>query len=142
MRACEGCRRRKIKCDAATTNAWPCAACIRLKLNCVPPIVEDYFSDDSEGGSIPFEGRRSLRRGRIRKDMRSRRSSLHSPPNWLLFLRHNLPAEAKPQLLVETRKTTNKVPPRKRSVNQFNTPRNSQLAVGASSGSPPTNLMI
>lgn len=45
MRACEGCRRRKIKCDAATTNAWPCAACIRLKLNCVPPTVsydKDY----------------------------------------------------------------------------------------------------
>ncbi|KAF2756715.1 hypothetical protein EJ05DRAFT_518180 [Pseudovirgaria hyperparasitica] len=39
MRACEGCRRRKIKCDAATTNSWPCAACIRLKLNCVPPTV-------------------------------------------------------------------------------------------------------
>jgi hypothetical protein len=39
MRACEGCRRRKIKCDAATTNTWPCAACIRLKLHCVPPTV-------------------------------------------------------------------------------------------------------
>lgn len=39
MRACEGCRRRKIKCDAATTNAWPCAACVRLKLNCVPPTI-------------------------------------------------------------------------------------------------------
>jgi len=37
MRACEGCRRRKIKCDAATTNTWPCSACIRLKLNCVRP---------------------------------------------------------------------------------------------------------
>jgi len=37
MRACEGCRRRKIKCDAATTNTWPCAACIRLKLHCVRP---------------------------------------------------------------------------------------------------------
>ncbi|KAK5088504.1 hypothetical protein LTR05_002724 [Lithohypha guttulata] len=37
MRACEGCRRRKIKCDAATTNSWPCAACKRLKLTCVPP---------------------------------------------------------------------------------------------------------
>jgi hypothetical protein len=37
MRACEGCRRRKIKCDAATTNSWPCAACVRLKLHCVPP---------------------------------------------------------------------------------------------------------
>jgi hypothetical protein len=37
MRACEGCRRRKIKCDSATTNTWPCAACVRLKLQCVPP---------------------------------------------------------------------------------------------------------
>jgi len=37
MRACEGCRRRKIKCDAATTNTWPCSACIRLKLSCVRP---------------------------------------------------------------------------------------------------------
>lgn len=39
MRACEGCRRRKIKCDAATTNTWPCSACIRLKLQCVPPTI-------------------------------------------------------------------------------------------------------
>ena len=39
MRACEGCRRRKIRCDSATTNLWPCAACVRLKLNCVPPTV-------------------------------------------------------------------------------------------------------
>ncbi len=38
MRACEGCRRRKIKCDSATTNTWPCAACVRLKLHCVPPV--------------------------------------------------------------------------------------------------------
>jgi len=38
MRACEGCRRRKIRCDAATTNSWPCAACTRLKLHCVPPV--------------------------------------------------------------------------------------------------------
>ena len=37
MRACENCRRRKIKCDSATTNTWPCAACVRLKLHCVPP---------------------------------------------------------------------------------------------------------
>lgn len=52
MRACEGCRRRKIKCDAATTNAWPCAACIRLKLNCVPPTV-NYDKDFD--GSQTFE---------------------------------------------------------------------------------------
>ena len=39
MRACEGCRKRKIKCDAATNNSWPCAACVRLKLTCIPPTV-------------------------------------------------------------------------------------------------------
>ncbi|KAI1502469.1 hypothetical protein F5X99DRAFT_417825 [Biscogniauxia marginata] len=30
----EGCRRRKIKCDAATTNTRQCSVCIRLKLHC------------------------------------------------------------------------------------------------------------
>ncbi|KAF2013414.1 hypothetical protein BU24DRAFT_349768 [Aaosphaeria arxii CBS 175.79] len=53
MRACEGCRRRKIKCDAATTNAWPCAACIRLKLNCVPPTVS--YDKDFNPNSQTFE---------------------------------------------------------------------------------------
>lgn len=41
MRACQGCRKRKIKCDSATTNIWPCAACTRLKLVCVPPSTTD-----------------------------------------------------------------------------------------------------
>ncbi|POR34982.1 Putative transcriptional regulatory protein [Tolypocladium paradoxum] len=45
MRACEGCRRRKIKCDAATTNTWPCSACIRLKLHCVRPNGYDGSTD-------------------------------------------------------------------------------------------------
>lgn len=53
MRACEGCRRRKIKCDAATTNTWPCSACIRLKLHCVPPSVQ-YDA----GNGIGFEPER------------------------------------------------------------------------------------
>jgi hypothetical protein len=48
MRACEGCRRRKIKCDAATTNTWPCSACIRLKLHCIPPTVT-YDGGQSQG---------------------------------------------------------------------------------------------
>ena len=52
MRACEGCRRRKIKCDAATTNAWPCAACVRLKLNCVPPRV-NYDRTNISGAHTP-----------------------------------------------------------------------------------------
>src|SRR3954469_5159805 len=61
MRACEGCRRRKIKCDAATTNTWPCSACKRLKLTCVPPTVHydkgfqnqgfDFQDDNEEHSS-------------------------------------------------------------------------------------------
>lgn len=47
MRACEGCRRRKIKCDAATTNTWPCSACIRLKLHCVRPNGYDGSVDST-----------------------------------------------------------------------------------------------
>lgn len=43
MRACEGCRRRKIKCDAATTNTWPCSACVRLRLHCVRPNGFDSY---------------------------------------------------------------------------------------------------
>lgn len=51
MRACEGCRRRKIKCDSATTNTWPCSACIRLKLHCVPPTVnyDRDFASNPQG---------------------------------------------------------------------------------------------
>ena len=52
MRACEGCRRRKIRCDAATTNAWPCAACVRLKLNCIPPTI-NYDRTHATGTHIP-----------------------------------------------------------------------------------------
>lgn len=48
MRACEGCRRRKIKCDAATTNTWPCSACVRLKLHCVRPNGFDGSSTDTQ----------------------------------------------------------------------------------------------
>ncbi|KAK6069266.1 lipase regulator 1 [Seiridium cupressi] len=55
MRACEGCRRRKIKCDAATTNTWPCSACIRLKLHCVRPNGQYDGSADSQ----PYETPRS-----------------------------------------------------------------------------------
>ena len=43
MRACAACRRRKIKCDAATTNTWPCAPCVKQQLECVPP------SSDKDG---------------------------------------------------------------------------------------------
>ncbi|KAK5131311.1 hypothetical protein LTR08_001150 [Meristemomyces frigidus] len=41
MRACDGCRKRKIKCDGALQNGpWPCGACTRLKLKCVPPTLD------------------------------------------------------------------------------------------------------
>ena len=54
MRACEGCRRRKIKCDSATTNTWPCAACVRLKLHCVPPVggLEGEAGDDEPESAV------------------------------------------------------------------------------------------
>lgn len=45
LRACERCRRRKIKCDAATTNTWPCSACKRLKICCIPPTLR--YDQDS-----------------------------------------------------------------------------------------------
>jgi len=51
MRACEGCRRRKIKCDAASTNTWPCSACMRLKLHCIPP-TGDNDRDYAVTGSL------------------------------------------------------------------------------------------
>ncbi|OBS19762.1 hypothetical protein FPOA_11487 [Fusarium poae] len=54
MRACEGCRRRKIKCDAATTNTWPCSACIRLKLHCVRPNGFDGASDSTTYDTTPM----------------------------------------------------------------------------------------
>ncbi|KAJ5099114.1 hypothetical protein N7532_006115 [Penicillium argentinense] len=51
MRACNGCRKRKIKCDAATTNTWPCSACTRLKLVCVPPTIgQDGEFLEGQGG--------------------------------------------------------------------------------------------
>ncbi|KAK0630161.1 hypothetical protein B0T17DRAFT_489636 [Bombardia bombarda] len=58
MRACEGCRRRKIKCDAATTNTWPCSACIRLKLHCVRPNGYDGSTEPQvyEPPRSQFEG--------------------------------------------------------------------------------------
>lgn len=55
MRACEGCRRRKIKCDAATTNTWPCSACIRLKLQCVPPTINYDRDFNSENDTFEQE---------------------------------------------------------------------------------------
>lgn len=70
MRACEGCRRRKIKCDAATTNTWPCSACIRLKLHCVPPTVnydrefaptlQGYETTESANGEEQYQQQMSM----------------------------------------------------------------------------------
>ncbi|KAH8701151.1 putative C6 finger domain protein [Talaromyces proteolyticus] len=53
MRACHGCRKRKIKCDAATTNTWPCSACVRLKLVCVPPTINQ--EGDQAGSGLDSE---------------------------------------------------------------------------------------
>lgn len=49
MRACGACRRRKIKCDAATTNSWPCAACQKQHLECIPPSSDKDSAEDLDG---------------------------------------------------------------------------------------------
>ncbi|KAK3714645.1 hypothetical protein LTR37_007625 [Vermiconidia calcicola] len=58
MRACDGCRKRKIRCDGALQNGpWPCGACTRLKLKCVPPTLdqdEDLQSPDGVTGPGQF----------------------------------------------------------------------------------------
>jgi hypothetical protein len=53
IRACEGCRRHKTKCNMVTTNVWPCATCIRLKLYCVPPTVS--YDRDRNANTQAFE---------------------------------------------------------------------------------------
>lgn len=50
MRACVACRHKKTKCDAATSNSWPCGACIKHNIKCIPPSSDN----DSEGAS-PFQ---------------------------------------------------------------------------------------
>ncbi|KAF2217891.1 hypothetical protein CERZMDRAFT_63994 [Cercospora zeae-maydis SCOH1-5] len=58
MRACDGCRKRKIRCDGALQNGpWPCGACIRLKLKCVPPTLDqddDCQTPDGATGQQTF----------------------------------------------------------------------------------------
>jgi hypothetical protein len=66
MRACNGCRKRKIKCDAATTNTWPCSACTRLKLVCVPPTVGqdgDFLPDGQSEPTLETGGPSSAPEG-------------------------------------------------------------------------------
>ena len=61
MRACDGCRKRKIRCDGAIQNGpWPCGACQRLKLKCVPPTLDHddelQTPDSATGpGQISFQ---------------------------------------------------------------------------------------
>ena len=55
MRACEGCRKRKIKCDAATTNQWPCGSCVRLKQPCIPPTLNYDRSNGGGGHNLGLE---------------------------------------------------------------------------------------
>ena len=58
MRACDGCRKRKIRCDGALQNGpWPCGACQRLKLKCIPPTLDqddEQTTPDSATGPGQF----------------------------------------------------------------------------------------
>ena len=56
-RACDGCRKRKIKCDGALQNGpWPCGACTRLKLKCVPPTLDADDEQDPPNGACASTG--------------------------------------------------------------------------------------
>lgn len=56
MRACDGCRKRKIRCDGALQNGpWPCGACVRLKLKCIPPTL-DPDDEQQASSSMPAQG--------------------------------------------------------------------------------------
>lgn len=56
MRACGACRRRKIKCDAATTNSWPCAACQKQHLECIPPSSDKDGTEDLDSTTFRQSG--------------------------------------------------------------------------------------
>lgn len=54
MRACDGCRKRKIRCDGALQNGpWPCGSCLRLKLKCVPPTVDQDDDQQTVDAAVP-----------------------------------------------------------------------------------------
>ncbi|KAI6799502.1 hypothetical protein KC332_g8541 [Hortaea werneckii] len=56
MRACDGCRKRKIRCDGALQNGpWPCGACVRMKLKCIPPTL-DPDDEQQASNSAPAQG--------------------------------------------------------------------------------------
>ncbi|KAK5172302.1 uncharacterized protein LTR77_003940 [Saxophila tyrrhenica] len=53
MRACDGCRKRKIRCDGALQNGpWPCGACTRLKLKCIPPTLDNDDEQQLPDGTM------------------------------------------------------------------------------------------
>ncbi|KAI5798982.1 hypothetical protein EDC01DRAFT_25404 [Geopyxis carbonaria] len=107
MRACEGCRRRKIKCDAATTNTWPCSACTRLKLHCVPPMVQ--YDRDFGGNSnqvvldhdnhVEFEGssEEDLLHGPVRKQSRTSYSQRDPSNGYRTLSTHSTHSHHQPQ---------------------------------------------
>lgn len=107
MRACNGCRKRKIKCDAATTNTWPCSACNRLKLVCVPPKIGqdgDFLPDgqsepttEAGGPSSSAEGSHAFPAPPVYRDTNTQHDMNTMPPYdpmnmYSQFLPHAQPA--------------------------------------------------
>ncbi|KAJ0420999.1 hypothetical protein BJY00DRAFT_323445 [Aspergillus carlsbadensis] len=126
MRACNGCRKRKIKCDAATTNTWPCSACTRLKLVCVPPTigqdgdfssgqpVESYPPNSLSTTAAP-ESSQSLPSYAIpqayREDVSSHGETIHQYNDAVASFSHYVPPPISNQSgLYETRTTQEAVP--------------------------------
>ncbi|RMI98404.1 hypothetical protein CDV36_016153, partial [Fusarium kuroshium] len=53
-RACNGCRKRRIKCGAAKTDTWPCSNGIKKSIACVQPNAFDGANDSTTNGTTPM----------------------------------------------------------------------------------------
>ena len=61
--ACADCRGKNIRCSPSLTDEWPCAACVRNKLHCVP-LTPNHNRAHSNGGSL-LESERPLQLDRL-----------------------------------------------------------------------------
>jgi hypothetical protein len=79
MRACDGCRKRKIRCDGALQNGpWPCGACVRLKLKCVPPTLDP--DDEQQASNTVGPGQFSFQASNFSNTSVKRESAPQRPP--------------------------------------------------------------
>lgn len=93
MRACDGCRKRKIRCDGALQNGpWPCGACVRLKLKCIPPTLDqddDSHPPNGTTGQQTFPFQNTTFPATIPVDSKS--TGLHTEPRMVHDWSNNVP---------------------------------------------------